>query len=190
MLQASPANLSRDVLAGVVVFLEDAVSKSTGRRYEREVISILEHRGWIVDDVSPNAGVYSGHECDLLVTPPSIDVDVFSSDEIADNTFRAEVKYRKSGSGMKRLYTQLMESCGIGTVERIEFSNGLCAGGIVALEAWHSDLGERFEIDDPLDIKSVDDWLYPEDMPSRDILLFRGSSRHLVTGKWLAVWRT
>ena len=154
------------------------MSKRKGRKYEREVIARLEALGWEVRDVSPNAGEYSRHECDLLIRRDG-------------EWLTTEVKYRKSATGFSGLYNAHLETCGLGTTDATLWKDGWLSGGLVSLTANVSGMEcERFGYDRKLGHnKTLRGWMGPEGMPPRDVVLFRASALEVGTSMWVAAWR-
>jgi hypothetical protein len=136
--------------------------KSKGRRYEREIIAILRERGLTVLDVAANCGVYSEHECDLLI-------------DVEGDLARGEVKFRHGGEGFKSVYKWLDAVEGRCSVM---WSDGYCTGTLDEYLALHDGIFDPYEIDRPM-TGIVREW-----MKGRDVLFCRMARR-----PWLVIWR-
>lgn len=158
------------------------MSKRKGRKYEREVIALLEQY-LKTRDVTPNAGDYSFFGCDLLLYP---DREPFHD----KNPLKAEVKYSKNASGFKSLYKKHLELVGLAGV--IEWKDGYYTSGVSTFCNAIMGSASVVSVDECLmGSKTLHDWFYPhqEEIAPRDVLFLRASSRNVLTPAWITAWR-
>jgi len=164
------------------------VSKRKGRKYEREAIDALREHGFAVRDVTPNAGEYQRHQCDLLIR------DAGATDEA--DWLRAEVKYVGDGAGCKHLHEEHILGAALCQPDVIQWTDGYLSGGLNALSAWVAGLDREtdWQAEREAMTKRVDqamnahDYSDEIDVP-RDVVLFRHSGAQCLTSAWIAVWR-
>jgi hypothetical protein len=136
--------------------------KSKGRKYEREIIAILRDRGLTVLDVAANCGVYSEHECDLLI-------------DVEGDLARGEVKYRSGGAGFRSVYA-MYDAVSVGGP--VLWGCGYSVGTVDDYISLHDGIYEPYEVTKRLP-GILREWL-----KGRDVLFCRMARK-----PWLVVWR-
>ena len=127
------------------------MSKRKGRKYERELIELLESHGCHVKDCHANAGISGRFDCDLLVAPANVKLNTFWDINGDSNLVEVEVKYSAKGRGFAKLYDAHLRGYGLGGADRHVWRDGMRTGGILAAleepilglgldgEDWHED---------------------------------------------------
>lgn len=172
------------------------MSKRKGRRYELELLGMLEEFEWVqAKDVTHNSGVYADDECDILIN--------FSEGRKLDEDLRMEVKYRKGATHFTHLYPAHLMSMGLGTQYGLEWDDGYCSGGLHAMLAYFDLISRGLTHQAQFNFKKSEvsgtsgecltkqmrNWLEPDGMPPRDVLALRASAKKIGAAAWVFVWK-